>query len=435
MDNADVKKLFTRLTNFYASFDTSEEFFQKNFKFLEALAIIKNGNIEIAKQNGLSREELLYRVIADIFDFITEENPYFAMFSNKELFGILVESFSYWIICLYVHTLKSGQERAITLPDFVYNNSISGYKDNDGMYYCPPDKHSDILFSEEQMFRQYRNRQFNERNVQFRNKQWSGMTNDSIHEWRLYYKLVYDSKNKKTLSHTFNKVRKLGRIIGKMNNYTFTIDEDEDNKILSDLQSDFNSALRKISYVNFLELYKFIINHLKSEEKYYGINMFRLEKMFNPSNIIVEVSVMQNCKNQSQVSKVLERYFHFNDISEFRLLYCFLGSIDLKDAITIKHRFLNFIHAYSQFFLIVLDDYVKNDIFGEDWEIFFLNEINNIASNYYVIDDSLFEAQSDSQKNFQDLLQSTFQKAYEQKKAICKIYHENRSFFTENSNE
>lgn len=443
MDEAEVKKLFNRLMNFYADFDTSEDAFQNKLGFLKKITVIKNYNIEIAQNIGLSREELLYRVIADIFDFITEKNPYFAMFSNTDLFGILVESFSYWIICLYIHTLKYESEskskrkpkrnRAISLSEFVYNNSISGYNKTGGMYQRSLDNRSDYPMIEESTFRKYRNRQFKDRKAQSKNKQWSAITNDSIHEWRLYYKLVYNSKDNNDLFETLKKLKKIGKKAVEMNTFTFTLDKNADIAELSKLYSDVISALKKISYVEVLNLYKFIVKHLQSEEKYYGINMFRLEKMLNPTNIIIEVNEMQNCKNSPQILKVLERYYHFNDISEFRLLYCFLGCIGPQYALQIKQSFLNVLYNYSPFFLIVLDDYVKNGIFGEDWESFFLNEINNIASNYYVLDDSLFETQSASQDNFQKLLQFTFQKAYEQKIAICKAYHKDRAFFTENS--
>ena len=157
--------------------------------------------------------------------------------------------------------------------------------------------------------------------------------------------------------------------------------------------------------------------------------------MLHPTNIIVEVNEMQHCKNSIQFLEILERYYNFNDISEFRLLYNFLGNINPQYAHLIKYNFLDVLNNYSPFFLIVLDDYVKSGIFGDDWESFFLNEINNIASNYYVLDDSLFEVQSDFQENFQKLLQFTFQKAYEQKMAMCKEYHKNKAFFTENPEE
>lgn len=41
MDEAEVKKLFNRFTNFYVNLEKPEEFFQNNLEFLTNLTIMK----------------------------------------------------------------------------------------------------------------------------------------------------------------------------------------------------------------------------------------------------------------------------------------------------------------------------------------------------------------------------------------------------------
>lgn len=104
-------------------------------------------------------------------------------------------------------------------------------------------------------------------------------------------------------------------------------------------------------------------------------------------------------------------------------LYNELLRFNFNIAFVIKSVFLHFVNNFTPVFLIVLDDYVENKFFGEDWDEFFLNKINCFAEKYFEINDSLFQIDSNSNEIFYELLEYRAKKQFENKLEDCEKFH------------
>lgn len=257
--------------------------------------------------------------------------------------------------------------------------------------------------------RQQKNRLLKERSVYIKRPQWSGMPKDSEHEWKLYNLL----NKKDTLSDTY---KRLGNLYNDIIKALKSPNDKEYAERVKKAYEKFLSKLNKIQYENFLDLCKFIISHISVDKQYYGMNIYRLEKLLSPYKITYEVNRLLKCINEDEKQQACNEFNILHGIYFTKLYNTFTyllsqasqGLLRQFSFDNLKLAIINF-----NFFLydvvstarLIIDELVEKKYFGEDWEDFFLNTINDMTERvFYNPNEIDYTVTSQSQEKYVELL-------------------------------
>lgn len=292
MNKNDAEVLFNRIKNFYCNYDDCEKSFECNVEFFQGLVLIKNEIISQYKiESNYSKEHLLDNIIHAIFTYCCQVfPPYSILFEDSKLYHTLESSFSYLLLCLFINSSKRTE--AMSLNKYVYKYSPNEFYNKESAIYCSFDAPNSVLDSNADTLRQYRYRTYKARNSKSYKEQGQAMTIDSVTEWSLYFKLVSNPVGPIELevSETLKQLRTIYNDLEKIQKYKYTSDFNLDIAKISNLYKSFQKKAKDLSFEKFINFYKFVLDFLKSDEKYYGINIFRLEKMLNPYHICLNVN-------------------------------------------------------------------------------------------------------------------------------------------------
>jgi hypothetical protein len=288
------KRLFEHLYDFFESTDIKEysDFINKTSISLQPL-------------------DLIFTEVFNTAIFVDDEYKIFQ--EDTPFYSNMYDAYYFTSLCSFLHSTK--RIKAMSLRDFLYNNSSYKYNVKGTPLYFDLNKHGkgDVksegygqIRIEEDTLRQKRHRLLKNRPVYIKKTEWSAMSADSEYEWSFLY--VLNSLDD-DLADTY---KRLGNLYNDVNKVL-----EKENPSKEDLEYAYNkfySKLKKIKYNLLLEIQKRILEHVNGNKRHYGINLYRFEKELRLYNIANEVKNLLECKNETEENSVLKRISILNDI-------------------------------------------------------------------------------------------------------------------------
>lgn len=397
-----LKELPKENIDFYKLLFIFEENILKNC--IEEKSNENSINNDDNKQCKIQKLDLIFR---PLFDFYKKCNNSFAeyppeIFVDEHIYDAIV----FTTLALFIHTTK--RIRGKTLADFTYQYSTLNHSDQTIRGYKPPNKNSNSL-GDASGFRKARNRILKNRNCYYKYTEWNSMPLDSEREWSLYYawdgllKKQYPDEDLSILQDTY---KRIGNLYNDIEKQLASAKDDKFPKRLESAYSRFLNKVTKIKYENYLELQKKILTYIREDKTYYGMNIYRLEKLLKPYILTTEVNNLLKCPNPDVEHSFLRQTFILKDLFYPRLYedffklpndianyYCFQFNI-LLNHITWAGR-------------LILEGLIEKGYFGtsKEWSAFFCNEINKMTERvFYSIDEIDYTVIPESQVAFMKLL-------------------------------
>lgn len=320
-------------------------------------------------------KKFLLRLIFDnIYRFVIEgDNFYNIFYGFQDIHREISEDAFFLSLCFFLYDSKRID--AASLGKFVYTHSplrisdpkssfyLENYKDRDNQEFRP-------VTAEETNLRQYRHRFFANRSGHGDDKEWSAIRQPSEHEWTLYFELETAEEK---IQDTAKRIRTLYNDLYK------AINSSQDSEYPDKLQKaydKFQSKLKKIKYEHFLGLTEYFLDHIKKDEEYYGINLYRLEKTMSPYKITDEVNSLCNC-NVDGIDDFLTESAALKDIPFPKLRKHIVNS----GSFYYLHDFWSCMKDVICSTRLVYDQFIDEGFFGDDWEKLFRECINEMAEN------------------------------------------------------
>lgn len=378
--------------------------FQNELFSEELLGLTLMTEVDIYQIRG-DTEYILKLIFTRIFNLTTAFNSNYNIFSkNSPIYEDIFNSCFFTALCMFLHNSK--RTKGMSLRKFLYLNSPNNYSTPgtpnyfDYKYTARKSLKNNLILSDDIRLRKFRERLFKHTPVHYDDTEGSAIQNDSEHEWLLFFNLVSDDKLTNTIeAKTLKLIKNLYNDIYPVIT-SFDMDENAPKAY-----SKFSSKLNKLKYTDFLQLNKFILEHIQTNEKYYGINLYRFEKNLNFYNITTEVQLLLNCPNTDEEKLILKKSMIMSGVI-FPKLYKYFGN---QEALENTYYYTNNFHLLLDDLTIssylVLDYFIENGNLGSDWEILFLKTINEMTENVFYTPDKIdYSITSDSQEKFKKIL-------------------------------
>lgn len=362
-------------------------------------------------QKPLSGEEKIKLICSRVYDAIADSNELFLIFRNfQPLYQDIFDICLFMTLAMFIHA--STRIKASSLREFTYQYSHMGFsnqpsKESDTTLRDLDGESKDHLRSIEATLRKYRNREFSKRTTKVLSREWSAMPKSSEHEWSLYFAYQDNIDPQTSLDPEMQDTLKR---IGNINNDIIKArDSEKDSGYgsrLQDAYKKFCSKAKKIQYKNYLNLCRYFLEHIEKEPRYYGINLYRLEKELRIYEISHEVNLLHQCTDEEDKSRILSNHVDTKDI----YFPCLRHKLhELQDPLVIQHIamiFQDFMDRVIKVSRLLLDKFIEDGVLGENWEDLFLNTINELTEKV------LFDPKSidytsenpDSQKMYEKIL-------------------------------
>ncbi len=413
----DWYHLIERGKNFYWDFESFETSAIERKAFYIELCQFKNSVTPNLWRLRNSRSQMLTSLFSEIYGFVSryyEQFTYFLM--GSPLSGNMSEACLFTTLCWFLN--KTKRLKGKSLNKFIYDNSLYSFNDKNSIEYCFPDQYSDFLNSKASTLRKRRHRHLSSRPVYDERSQWSAMPKDSEYEWNLYHILVDDAppdiKYKWISEHNLSPeefdiiqdtFKRIGNLYKDIEKALETEKGDDYKDKLLNAYKKFTSKLKKLKYENYLELQKMILSYISEEPKYLGINTYRFEKEFKLCIITNEINSLLYCETDGEKDKILTRSVILKDIC-FPKLYKDLFDISFDDELVfcVEH-FPDFMNITVSSCCLVIDELIEHGFMGDDWEIVFLNLLNEMTEHvFYNPKEIDFSITPKSQEKFMELL-------------------------------
>lgn len=351
------------------------------------------GNV-VVKLKGVDSEENILRLIfSRVYDFVithdvvTNNANYCIFDDSKDVYGDAFDVCLFMSLCMFLYETK--RIKGISLRKLIYQHSLRDYKTVGSPNYfdyrksrhfsesnSEKSEQSDTsISSAETVLRQYRKRFLSGRPVYIHDTEGSAIRKVSEHEWELYFILEDDDSG---IYDTFKRIRVLYSALNKALNSP--LDDGYINR-LEIAFSKFSSRLKKIQYARFLNLGKFCLDHICNDKTCYGINLYRFEKELRLYAVTGEVRQLLNCKTIDEEQDILTKSIVLKDVP-FPKLYEYFGNLESISQSEIYVRtFWSFMDNLIQASRLVIDRFVDEGAFGEDWENLFLDITNKLAES------------------------------------------------------
>jgi len=135
--------------------------------------------------------------------------------------------------------------------------------------------------------------------------------------------------------------------------------------------------LHNITYSDYISFYKYLDEKIREDKLYYGMTLSKYESKFKFCKIIREVGNL--LKDEANEFSVFSRFIILHNIVFLGLYRSFGEHIDdiryTSCLASIIEPFLGFVAIPS---LLIIDEFVEDGHFGDNWEIFFLDTVNEI---------------------------------------------------------
>ncbi|MBM6723290.1 hypothetical protein [Pseudoflavonifractor phocaeensis] len=342
--------------------------------------------LEESNQKPPSEEERIKLICSRVYDAIADSNELFLIFRKfQPLYQDIFDICLFMTLSMFIHT--STRIKASSLREFTYQYSHMGFsnqpsKKSDTTLRDLDGESKDHLRSIEATLRKYRNREFSKRTTKVLSREWSAMPKSSEHEWSLYFAYQDNIDPQTSLDPEMQDTLKR---IGNLNNDIIKArDSEKDSGYVSRLQDaykKFCSKAKKIQYKNYLNLCRHFLEHIEKEPRYYGINLYRLEKKLRIYEISREVNLLRQCTDEEDKSRVLLNYMATKNICFPRLrkrLHELRSPVEIQNIAVI---FQNFIDRVIKTSRRLLDKFIEDGVLGENWEGLFLDTINKLTEN------------------------------------------------------
>lgn len=347
----------------------------------------------LTKLQGVGCEENILRLIfSRVYDFViahndmTNDTSYDIFDDGKDVYDDAFEACFFISLCEFLYDTR--RIRGMSLRKLIYENSPREYNvkgspnyfdiDNKPREFCESnsDRHensSNLILGDETALRQYRKRLLDKRPVYQHSSEWSAIRKVSEHEWELYF--ILESADPE-IRDTFKRLRVLYSALNKALNSP--LDDGYINR-LEVAFNKFSSKLKKIQYVRFLNLGKFCLNHICKDTTCYGINLYRFEKELRLYAVTGEVRRLLNCKTIDEEQDILTKSIVLKDIP-FPKLYEYFGNLEnIRQSEIYVRVFWCFMDDLVRSSRLIIDKFVEEGTFGEDWENLFLDITNKLA--------------------------------------------------------
>lgn len=143
-----------------------------------------------------------------------------------------------------------------------------------------------------------------------------------------------------------------------------------------------DSSLHKLKYSDYLVLQRLLLSYIGKNEKYYGINIYRLEKRLKPYIIVNEVKGLLKCRDDQGKNDFLYKSVIMSDIC-FPKLYQELSNFPVSDVSFYTRCFLSLQNYVVHSIILVIDELVEKGGLKEDWELFLINTINEMTEKVF----------------------------------------------------
>lgn len=370
--------VFSRTKNFRWNSAPLEKQYREDkdcFLDLEILGEVIAKFCENSFIKELSPSERLDRVLRKIYDMIKKSDLASQLFCvDSPLAHHAYEAYVFAVCSSFLHASK--RVKAMTYLDFVKKNHPLDFVNPDSPNYREPF----LLQSEADKLRKFRQRRLNQGRVYIKEgTQWNAITKDSEYEWTRYY----------DLEETDDVVSKVDKRIGNLyKGIKDALNTEQDGGYQDRVQKSYKkflSKLRKIKYEDFLELYKADLTRIcksTKDNKYLGINLYRLERRLQPHKIINEVKKLTECSSPELEAELLLKTVFLNEIC-FPKIYEDL----LPNPVGLIDRYANeFYYTLNDEMVIsnlILDVLVEKGSLGEKWEAMLLNKVNGMADEVF----------------------------------------------------
>lgn len=262
------------------------------------LEIIKDDIIEFSKSeliSGMARQEALHRIFLQMYRTIRLPGIGRRFYDDPSLSRSVYEVCFFSALCSYLNATKRIE--GMSLRDFVLHYAPEEFDRQESLNY-----RTNLWDDESDRLRKARNRLLANGEVYIKNIRGAAIPKDAIHEWCFLYEL---NKTSEDVQGTF---KRMGNLYNGINQ---ALDTKKDDGYISRLDAaykKFLSKLGKIKYEKYLDLQKEILSHINKDKKYYGLNMYRLERRLNPYTIMSEVKKLSACKSEDETAEFLVKF-------------------------------------------------------------------------------------------------------------------------------
>ena len=386
--NPYLQELAERHKNFYGSSDDEvAELLKDENYFSDLWGTVQCLEADIESLKTDNKTQILNLALVRVFKLVVLSDPSFVIFSEASPF--YTEAYvacCFATLCLFIHL--SRRIKRNTIREF--QNEFSPLKYDKFQSQYDPEE------SERARFRQARQRILSSRPVYIKGTAWVAMSSDSLNEWSLYYRL----ENEPALKKIFKR-------IGNLNTDILKVIESKDctKAAIENALRKYQSKVEKLHFKDYLELQKFCIDNILKDPKYYGMNIYRLEKRLSPYKIICEINQLINCENVEEECRFFDQSMAFQHIFYPQLYKALINSFDFDYAVSYAHLFPFFSNTFYVSSRLVIDYMIDGNYFGNEWESFLLNHINKMAESvFYNPADIDYSTTPESQDAFEKIL-------------------------------
>lgn len=411
----DWHKLIERVNNFYWDSNAIKKQIEgKDILFEELYNCCESIAINLFKPHENQNDLILNMVFKEIINFWFERIDLLSVFNqNVSLAEDVLDAYFFYALVMFIDNSK--YIKSISFRKFTYDHSKFGYNKKESKNYFNF-KHPGIdgfsnldnLRYNDAALRRERNRIIKKRLILNKhikhNKRpvWSGMSISSEHEWSFYF-FLNNLSTDDPLSKTFKRMSNLyNEHLYKAASLSSEDEEDYNEK--AHQYKKFLNRLKKIKYEDFLDLSKTILEHIKKDKLFYGINIYRFERMFRLHNITNTISLLLNSKDTKEERNILLKDIYLNNIDFPRLHKKFSTFEDFPLANHFANIFLIFKETIAISCCLILDALIEKKCFGDDWENLFYGVINKMSEKIYYDPEKInYTIEPKSQEYFEEI--------------------------------
>lgn len=325
--------------------------------------------------------QLLIEILLNIYNFLYNDAKIASVydFNDQTLQDAICKAYTFEVLCAFLHT--SNRIKGKSYLDFIYEHRSSGYNDSksSNRYYKPE------FVTVADKFRKSRYRKLRQGKVFVPESKWAAVSADLEHELTFHFAIEQGDFD------LFDTYKRFGNLY---NDILKVVDGDKSDAYEENLlkaERKFLSKLRKLDYSKYLSLQQKIVDHIKSDDKYYGINLYRLERTMMPYRMTHDVKQLvsrpHNCRAETAY---LLRASYLKEIP-FPAIYnaLLISPLDANTVETYAGIFTAFLQDANFISCLILDALIEENFFGNDWADTFLQKANELAPSVLYDPDKL----------------------------------------------
>lgn len=383
-------KFIERADNFHWNSKQVKQNMVEDRMLLEPICICKDSMIaEMDKSQKQNRKEFLNA----FFNEFSYKIQFIPFNNDLPLYDNVYAACYFISLCMFMHNTTRIKGKSIA-------NFITEYS---------PEQNETILSYVTPTFRKQRHRLLSSRPVYDKRPEWSAFSKSSEHEWSFKYKLEKLESTNRTIPDTFKRLGNLYNDVNTVLRDSNLQDSKYDNNKIKEAYKKFTSKLEKIKYQNYLDLVKVVFAHFFENDKYYGINLYRIEKELKPYITTYEVNQLLACKTVDEKNVFLKKSAFLNSIC-FPKVYNDLSVLSSSDIWKHSLHFNQLMNGVTLVNCLILDELVENGYLGEDWYDFLCSTTKEMAKEiFYDPNDINYTVTPKSQDSFMKIFSAAIQ--------------------------